>query len=281
MDTLLNRRAAQSRVGDSEPPLLLQQDDENEMTFRRRTHKLWRERSNDASSDRGAEGLKNAIIGWSNSWYVGVSLAMSVSFAMVLFKPNAKDTLDHQIALYMYLGFTLRACYLSLTAITGSAMWVQQASKIPAAQYSKFLRACKMEKPWLLDAGDIAGPLFGHLMFATVPLCYIEYGYIGLAFASIATVRFVQQHGDVIVAWQTMESQFDAELGVKSGAYASDWGGYGRNGVQGFFLVFYHLLFATYLSSRWCKCCYQWQQPRGHADETDLEDPAPQQRAEI
>ena len=72
-----------------------------------------------APNDCGAEGIKNATLEWSHAWYVGVALAMSVAFAMLIFRPariNRDEThpLDEQIALYVYLGFTLRACYLSL-----------------------------------------------------------------------------------------------------------------------------------------------------------------------
>lgn len=125
---------------------------ETHMLFRRRMHKHWRERSM-GTYDSGATGLKHAMVEWSNLWLVSTALAMTVAFAMLVEGPALPDAsagLDVKIASYLFLGFTLRAMYLSLFLTCTCALWVQTSTSIPAADYSQFLAACSIrDKPWL------------------------------------------------------------------------------------------------------------------------------------
>lgn len=230
------------------------------MIFRRRAHKHWRERSAAAPNDRGAEGLKLATIEWSQSWYVGVALAMSVAFAMLLFRPkpmHGEYSSVQQFALYVYLAFTLRACYMSLGIIMSTAMWVQQASAMPAADYSQFLAACTLpEEPYLDDPGDLTPCLFGQLIIAAVPLCYLEYDLVGLAFGLIALCRYVIMCARNFYGWQRAMAGFEARLHVARGTYVSEWGGYGEPTFRGYSLVAFHVLVGTFPQGAWASLLY-------------------------
>jgi len=231
-----------------------------QMIFRRRAHKHWRERSAAAPNDKSAEGLKLATIEWSQSWYVGVALAMSVAFAMLLFRPKpmaGEYSLAQQIALYVYLAFTLRACYLSLGIIMSCAMWVQQASAMPAADYSPFLAACTLpEKPYLDDPGDLVPCLFGQLIIAAVPLCYLEYGLVGLVLALVALYRYLVICARNFYGWQRAMAGFEARLDVPRGTYVSEWGGYGEPTLRGYTLVAFHVMVGAFPSGVWAKLLY-------------------------
>lgn len=215
-----------------------------------------------APNDCGAEGIKNATLEWSHAWYVGVALAMSVAFAMLIFRPariNRDEThpLDEQIALYVYLGFTLRACYLSLGILLSCAVWVQQASAVPAADYSKFLAACTLEtKPYLDDPGDMVPCLFGQLLIAVVPLCYLEYGLLGMCFGLAAFGRYITMCARCFNGWQRAMQGFEARLGVERGTYMADWGGYGAPTWRGQLLCVFHVVVGAYPSDAWADWLY-------------------------
>ena len=201
------------------------------MLFRRRMHRHWRERSN-GTFDSGASGLKMAMVEWSNLWLVSTALAMTVAFAMLIEGPGmdrADRGLDIQIALYLYLGFTLRAMYLSLYLIVSCALWVQTTTSIPAADFSPFLAACSVkDRPWITDPGDYVYVLYGQLLLAATALTYVEYGRIAAGMCGFAFFRFVSLTSSNLDAWQRALSQFEMLLGVPPASYISPWLGYGR-----------------------------------------------------
>ena len=201
------------------------------MLFRRRMHRHWRERSH--GEDSGAKGLKSAMVEWSHLWLVSTALAMTVAFAMLIGDhhklPTGDDAIAEKIAAYLFIGFTLRAMYHSLFLIVACALWVQNTSSVPAADYSAFIRGCSVnQKPWITDPGDYVYMLYGNLMLAAGAFTYQYYGGIGLAMWAVAFYRFVKLCADNLIAWQNAMKGFEASLSVPEGTYVSSWAGYGQ-----------------------------------------------------
>ena len=204
---------------------------EAHMLFRRRMHRHWRERSS-GTFDSGSSGLKMAMVEWSNLWLVSTALAMTVAFAMLIEGPKkvpANEPLDMKIAIYIYLGFTLRAMYLSLFLIVSCALWVQNTAGIPASDFSPFLASCSVkERPWIADPGDYVYVLYGNLLIAGGALCYVEYGIYAAGMCAFALVRFVTLTSSNLDAWQRALRAFELTIGVPANSYVSPWSNYGR-----------------------------------------------------
>jgi len=230
---VLAARGEKGEKGESVPQgsNALQMDVEGHMLFRRRMHRHWRERSA-GTFDSGASGLKMAMVEWSNLWLVSTALAMTVAFAMLIEGPGmakASEGIDVQIATYIYLGFTLRAMYLSLFLIVSCALWVQTTTSIPAADFSSFLASCSVkQRPWIADPGDYVYVLYGQLLLAAGAICYIEYGAVAAVMCGFAFLRFVSLTSSNLDAWQRALSDFEKTVGVKPNSYVSPYSGYGR-----------------------------------------------------
>jgi hypothetical protein len=236
---LLRRRARHDQLEGGEPfdeNNGLRKEEEDDMWFRGRTHRLWRQRSNGVPNDCGAAGLKLAMLEWSNAWYVSTSLSMTVAFAFLVFKPTARPTWDHQLALYAYLIFTVRAIYLSLSTIISCGFWVQNSAAIPAADYSLFISACTQKDPAKRtnDPGDSILLLFGSLMMAATSLAYIEYGPLGCMIAFLGFLRFVQISGLYAHAWAETLKCYEQKTGAHAETYVTPWGDFGAPTISGF-----------------------------------------------
>ena len=128
---------------------------------------------------------------------------------------------------------------------------------MPAADYSPFLAACTLpEKPYLDDPGDLVPCLFGQLIIAAVPLCFLEYGLIGLALGLIALCRYIVICARNFNGWQRAMAGFEARLDVPRGTYVSEWGGYGEPTLRGHFLVAFHVLVGAFPSGVWARLLY-------------------------
>ena len=143
--------------------------------------------------------------------------------------PPSDAGLDEKVAAYVFLGFTLRAIYLSLFLIIACAQWVQTTTSIPASDYSLFIKSVALkETPWIADPGDYVYMLYGQLLLAAAALCYLYYGVAGLAMCLFAFWRFVSKSAGNIVAWQRALTSFEESLGAPPGTYVSSWRNYGQ-----------------------------------------------------
>ena len=107
--------------------------------------------------DVGAEGFKNATLGWSSTYYVAFALMMTIAFALLVVVPEPRDreleatrvsaivhyrpgsdVLDAVVQM-LYLFFVLAAAVDSTWGMVLCAEWGVRASAVPARRFESFL----------------------------------------------------------------------------------------------------------------------------------------------
>jgi len=114
-------------------------------------------------NDVGAEGLKGAVIGWANAYYVGYALMMTIAFGLLVVEPTPRSSksfadctaaelvhwrpqsplADAMIQL-LYVFFVLAAAYDSTWGTLLCAEWGVRAPVVPARVYEHFLSRVTM-----------------------------------------------------------------------------------------------------------------------------------------
>lgn len=108
--------------------------------------------------DSGATGLKNAVVGWSNGYYVAFALMMTVAFALLVIVPDPRDIVTSSeltveqiihwrphsgsidaVMQLLYVFFCLAAAYDSTWGMLLCAAWAVRAPCVPAKVFERFL----------------------------------------------------------------------------------------------------------------------------------------------
>lgn len=156
-------------------------------------HRWFRDAQQHADVDAGGEGLKNAVSNFENSWYVAAALTMTVGFAFLMFQPQGQHpdiscgiiSCD-QVAIYIFVALSLFGTINSVLGVWWAGHMVPQVSWHPAAYYSKFLSATL--NTTLGHSQQFSKIAIKQLVLALVPLCYLNFGVVGLILSVVSII---------------------------------------------------------------------------------------------
>ena len=143
--------------------------------------------------DAGAEGLKNAMSAFENSWYVAAALTMTIGFAEIMYVPEGRhpgSTTD-AAAKWAYVCLALFGTVNSVLGVWWAGHMVPQVHWHPAAQFSKFWYASMNTS--MGRAQQFAKIAIQQLVLSLLPLCYLNFGAAGLALAAGTVLYMVMQ----------------------------------------------------------------------------------------
>ena len=143
--------------------------------------------------DAGGEGLKNAVSTFENSWYVAAALTMTIGFAEILYVPEGQHpgSTGDRVAKWLYVGLALFGTINSVMGVWWAGHMVPQVSWHPAAAFSKFWFASMNTA--MGRAQQFAKVALQQLVLSLVPVCYLNFGDVGLALSAAAVVYMYLQ----------------------------------------------------------------------------------------
>ena len=104
----------------------------------------------------GSEGLKDALIAYSNIWGVGAALVMTVCFSLLMHKPDIDESIPFvHVAVHLFYIYNVLAVCVSIKAVREIAYVQEDINFVPPGLTSEYLTACEM-------SGGIVGPACSH-----------------------------------------------------------------------------------------------------------------------
>ena len=160
----------------------------------------WFQRAEGSGADAGGQGLKEAFAAFEDNWYIATALTMTVGFAMILFKPKGPHpgSLADEVAMFLYVVLVLMGTVNSTLGVWWAGHMASQVHWHPAAHFSKFWFASM--NTTMGHAQQFAKVSIQQLVPALVPLCYLNFGYSGLALALLSIVYLHLQ----IMTWKKL-----------------------------------------------------------------------------
>ena len=143
--------------------------------------------------DIGGEGLKNAAANFESSWYVAAALTMTVGFAFLMLQPKGQypGSVGDDVAKYSFLALSLLGTINSVLGVWWAGHLLPQVYWHPAKHYSKFWYASL--NTTLGHSQQFAKIAIEQLVLALMPLCYLNFGIIGLILAAISLIYLYLQ----------------------------------------------------------------------------------------
>eukprot|EP00937_MAST-01D_sp_MAST-1D-sp2_P006756 g6756.t1 len=172
-------------------------------------HAWFQEASGD---DAGGGGLKEAVSAFENSWYVAAALTMTIGFAQIMFVPAGQHpgSVGDDVALYAYVTLVLFGTINSILGVWWAGHGVPQVSWHPACHFSKYWFASLNTS--MGRAQQFAKIALQQLVLSLLPLCYLNFGWVGLALAGASVIYMVLQ----LQTWrhlsQRMRDTYEASL---------------------------------------------------------------------
>lgn len=107
-------------------------------------HKMWRVFSGHRGHDVQADGLRLSLLEYANIWQLGMSLSMTVCFALLLFSPKDVDETipGVKIASYLFVFYAFVATCTCCRAIVLITQTQEDLHLIPSRFIGNYLAAC-------------------------------------------------------------------------------------------------------------------------------------------
>ena len=120
-----------------------------------------------------------------NSWYVAAALTMTIGFAEILYVPEGQHpgSTGDRVAKWLYVGLALFGTINSVMGVWWAGHMVPQVSWHPAAAFSKFWFASMNTA--MGRAQQFAKAALQQLVLSLVPVCYLNFGDVGLALSAL------------------------------------------------------------------------------------------------